>query len=93
MKTMYQSKARCRLGDRAMPLVTESLWLSLKGMIWQASIKQMFFNKEQGQLEKARFDTPLLLTLVLTLIGTIAFGLFPEPVISFAIQAVASFPF
>lgn len=32
------SKARCRFGQRAMPLPTESSWDSENGMIWQVEI-------------------------------------------------------
>jgi NADH-quinone oxidoreductase subunit N len=56
-------------------------------------VKQMFFNREQSTLEKAQLDLPLTATLVLTLVGTIGFGIFPEPLIRFATEAVAVFPF
>ncbi|MCK4857181.1 MAG: NADH-quinone oxidoreductase subunit N [candidate division Zixibacteria bacterium] len=80
---------------------TDYRWLVIIGILtsvialyyYANVIKQMFFNKEKSTLDKVKLDTPLAITLVLTVIGTIVCGLYPEPVIRFAVEAVAIFPF
>jgi NADH-quinone oxidoreductase subunit N len=75
-------------------LVIVGILTSVIALFYYANIvKQMYFNREESTLAKARYDTPLAITLILTAVGTVAFGLFPEPVISFASQAFAGFPF
>lgn len=77
------------------------LWLVMIGVLtsvialfyYANIIKQMYFNRQDTDLPKIRFDRPLLLTLILTAIGTIAVGIYPEPIISFATEAVKVFPF
>lgn len=56
-------------------------------------LKQMYFAKREVAFAKAQFDGPLTITLALTTVGTILFGLYPEPVIRFASQAFEAFPF
>ena len=53
----------------------------------------MFFVKTEEETTQIHLDTPLVITLLLTVLGTIALGLYPEPVISFAREAVAGFIF
>lgn len=75
-------------------LVIIGLLTSVIALYYYANIiKQMFFSKEQRATSAVKFDVPLYLTLVLTVIGTIAFGIFPEPLIRFATEAVSIFPF
>lgn len=56
-------------------------------------LKQMYFSKREAAFPKAQYDSPLLITLALTTIGTVLFGVFPEPVIAFASKAFEAFPF
>lgn len=75
-------------------LVIVGILTSVVALYYYANIaKQMFFSNSIGEPVAITFDTPLFLTLLLTVAGTIAFGIFPEPVIRFATEAVAVFPF
>jgi NADH-quinone oxidoreductase subunit N len=75
-------------------LVVVGILTSVIALFYYANIvKQMYFNREESALGKAQFDSPLLITLTLTAAGTILFGLFPEPIIRFATDAVSVFPF
>jgi NADH-quinone oxidoreductase subunit N len=75
-------------------LVIVGILTSVIALYYYANIiKQMYFNRTETALVKARFDRPLLITLVLTVAGTILFGIFPESVIKFATSAFDSFPF
>ncbi len=75
-------------------LVMIGLLTSVIALYYYANIiKQMFFSKEQRVTSAVKLDVPLYLTLLLTVIGTIVFGIFPEPLIRFATEAVSIFPF
>ncbi len=75
-------------------LVIVGILTSVISLYYYANIvKQMYFNRTETTLAKARFDSPLVITLVLTVAGTILFGIFPESVIKFANSAFDAFPF
>lgn len=75
-------------------LVIIGILTSVIALFYYANIiKQMFFFKTDMGLAKAQYDFPLRLTLILTTVGTIVFGIFPEPVVRFAREAIRSFPF
>jgi NADH-quinone oxidoreductase subunit N len=75
-------------------LVIVGILTSVIALYYYANIaKQMFFSTSDKEVIAVRYDTPLFLTLLLTALGTVAFGIFPEPVIKFATEAVAVFPF
>lgn len=75
-------------------LVIIGILTSVISLYYYANIiKQMYFNRTESTLAKATFDSPLLITLVLTAVGTILFGIFPESVIKFANSAFEAFPF
>jgi NADH-quinone oxidoreductase subunit N len=72
-------------------LVVVGILTSVIALYYYANIiKQMYFNRTETALTEAKFDTPLLITLVLTAAGTILFGMFPESIIKFTSGA---FPF
>jgi NADH-quinone oxidoreductase subunit N len=75
-------------------LVMIGVLTSVIALFYYANIiMQMYFNRQESSLAKARFDRPLLLTLILTAAGTIAVGIYPEPIVRFATEAVKVFPF
>lgn len=75
-------------------LVIVGILTSVVALYYYANIiKQMYFNRQESSLTKAKFDSPLVITLALTVVGTILFGIFPESVISFASSAFDAFPF
>ncbi len=75
-------------------LVIIGILTSVIALYYYANIiKQMYFNRNETALVKARFDGPLVITLALTVAGTILFGIFPESVIKFASTAFDAFPF
>lgn len=75
-------------------LVIVGILTSVISLYYYANIiKQMYFNRTETTLAKATFDSPLVITLVLTAVGTILFGIFPESVIKFANTAFEAFPF
>ncbi len=75
-------------------LVIIGILTSVVALFYYANIiKQMYFNRTESALTKAKFDTPLVITLVLSVAGTILFGIFPESVIKFAVSAFDAFPF
>ncbi len=75
-------------------LVIVGILTSVISLYYYANIvKQMYFNRNETVLAKAHFDSPLVITLVLTVAGTILFGIFPESVIKFANNAFDAFPF
>jgi NADH-quinone oxidoreductase subunit N len=75
-------------------LVIIGLLTSVIALFYYANIiMQMYFSRGETSLTKARYDRPLLLTLILTAVGTIAVGIYPEPILRFATEAVKTFPF
>jgi NADH-quinone oxidoreductase subunit N len=75
-------------------LVIIGLLTSVIALFYYANIiMQMYFSRQETSLTKARYDRPLLLTLILTAIGTVAVGIYPEPILRFATEAVKVFPF
>jgi NADH-quinone oxidoreductase subunit N len=75
-------------------LVMIGVLTSVIALFYYANIiKQMYFNRQDTNLVKATYDRPLLLTLILTTLGTIAVGIYPEPFLRFATEAVKVFPF
>lgn len=75
-------------------LVIVGILTSVISLYYYANIvKQMYFNRTESVLAKARFDSPLVITLALTAVGTILFGIFPESIIKFAVSAFDAFPF
>ncbi len=75
-------------------LVIIGLLTSVIALFYYANIiMQMYFSRGETSLTKARYDRPLLLTLILTAVGTVAVGIYPEPILRFATEAVKVFPF
>lgn len=75
-------------------LVIVGVLTSVIALFYYANIiKQMYFNREEPALAKASFDFPMKLTLGLTVLGTIYFGIFPNWVVEFATDAMTVFPF
>jgi NADH-quinone oxidoreductase subunit N len=75
-------------------LVIIGLLTSVIALFYYANIiMQMYFSRGETIRVKARYDRPLLLTLILTAVGTVAVGIYPEPIIRFATEAVKVFPF
>ncbi len=75
-------------------LVMVGVLTSVIALFYYANIiKQMYFNRQETKLARAVYDRPLALTLVLTTLGTIAVGVYPEPIVRFATEAVRVFPF
>ncbi len=75
-------------------LVIVGILTSVIALYYYANIiKQMYFNRGETQLTKVKFDKPLAITIGLTAAGTLIFGVFPEQVISYALQAASVFFF
>ncbi len=75
-------------------LVMIGVLTSVIALFYYANIiKQMYFNREESAFGKPTLDFPMKLTLALTVLGTIYFGIFPQSVIDFARQAMTVFPF
>lgn len=75
-------------------LVIIGLLTSVIALFYYANIiMQMYFSRQETSPTKVRYDRPLLLTLILTAGGTVAAGIYPEPIVRFATEAVKVFPF
>ncbi|MFH2056960.1 MAG: proton-conducting transporter membrane subunit, partial [bacterium] len=75
-------------------LVIVGVLTSVVALYYYANImKQMFFDRDDVGLAKMKIDLPLAITLVITVVGTLLAGLYPEPVINFTVEAVKVFPF
>jgi NADH-quinone oxidoreductase subunit N len=80
---------------------TDFKWLVIIGVLtsvialyYYANImKQMFFQETAIEVGRMKLDPPLAITLTVTAVATLLAGLFPEPVIRFATEAVTVFPF
>jgi NADH-quinone oxidoreductase subunit N len=75
------------------------LWLVLIGVLtsvvalfyYAYVIRQMYFEEPSGEKEKIRVAPLLTVTIAVTLICTIAIGLFPQPFVSMAERAISIF--